>query len=325
MLGKKIQDFITTTGKKSFLLGLSGGADSVFLFHQLAPLHKSGLIVLHCLHINHEWRDTAQRDEEFCKALCKAEAIPFTAEKAHRWYARISPAKQGTGSREADAREMRRVVFAHYQKVLAADVILLAHHADDQMETFFIRLIRGAGLTGLCSMQEHEDTIYRPLLSTRKKEILGWFEEQGKNYCYDETNDDLSFLRNKIRATLIPAFEASDARASNSLLRTIAHLQQEESLLEEITTAAIQGITAEPGWYRTTLLLNCQKALQIRIILALLIKQKEAFTPSESLFEEIIRFLRSPHGGTHVIGTDIAIEKRQKLFSFLRLPRRESV
>jgi tRNA(Ile)-lysidine synthase len=304
--------------KPVVLLGLSGGADSVFLFHALLLLQQRGRIELHAIHINHGWRHDAAIDETFCAELCALHGVAYTGEHTKNWREYVAPHKQDTGSLEANAREIRRVIFTQHKEKLGAQFVALAHHADDQIETFFIRLIRGSGLTGLCSMQSLADGIIRPLLHCTKKDILAWLNQHNQPFCSDSTNADLSFLRNRIRSILTPALTACDARSTPSILRTITHLQQEEDVLRKICKQTLQALTNESGSYSVPGFLACAPALRARIITEILIAAGVAFTPSETLFAEIIRFLDSPRGGIHMLGNTWGIQKKQGRFVVTR-------
>ncbi|MDQ5890797.1 MAG: tRNA(Ile)-lysidine synthase [Candidatus Dependentiae bacterium] len=319
MLIKKVQDRLlqltNTIARPKILLGLSGGADSVFLFRALAPLHEMKLISLDSIHINHGWRDTADNDMRFCAQLVTFQhRLSLILEETKSWADKLPAQKKNSGSKEADAREIRRFIFEHYRHAWNYDVIALAHHADDQIETFFIRLIRGSGLTGLCAMQEKQDHLVRPLLTISKAEILTWLKENNQEFCHDETNDSMAFLRNRIRAKLTPALAACDERATQSLLRTIAHLQQEETLLTYVCAQTIDALKDENEWYKIKEFFECAPALRVRILTTLLIKALAPFTPSESLFAEIERFLASPNGGSHEVAPSVTIHKKKRSF-----------
>jgi len=209
--------------------------------------------------------------------------------------------RKPTGSREADAREIRRAIFDTYRQKIDADFVALAHHGDDQIETFFIRLIRGSGLTGLCSMQEcTKDRIIRPLLHVSKQEIIEWLSQNNKPFCTDSTNTDLSFLRNRIRHTLIPALTSCDPRSTQSLLRAITHLQQEEEFIAKVADDIADNIATDfpdkdEVWYDLYRFLNLKPVMQVRVLTILMIRARVNFNPSEKLFDEIIRFLDFGH------------------------------
>lgn len=182
-----------------YLLGLSGGADSVALLMMLLPAVRESRIRLEAVHVNHGLRGTASdEDERFCRALCEAERIPFTARSVDL-----------AGRRdEAAARTARYAVFRQRYTETGADALILAHHADDQAETFLMRLLRGAGPDGLACMKEDDVSggmrILRPMLSLRREEIRDALQADGIPWREDGTNSDPVYLRNRIRQELIP-------------------------------------------------------------------------------------------------------------------------
>ena len=150
----------------AYLLGLSGGADSVALLMMLLPAFREGRIRLEAVHVNHGLRGTeSDGDEQFCDALCREAGVPLHIRRADL-----------SGRRdEAAAREARFNLFRTVYAETGADALILAHHADDQAETFLMRLLRGAGPDGLSCMKEDQYTggmrILRPMLSLRREEI----------------------------------------------------------------------------------------------------------------------------------------------------------
>lgn len=127
----------------TIIVGLSGGADSVFLLYALYMLRSTYNIQVIAAHFNHEWRgQAADRDEEFCKDLAQKLDIPFVRSSMSMLKNNITY----NGSKEAIGRAARRTFFASAYTEYNADAVALAHHASDQIETFLIRLIRGASL-----------------------------------------------------------------------------------------------------------------------------------------------------------------------------------
>ena len=296
------------------LLGLSGGADSVLLFHALQDLHARKKATLHCVHVNHGWRTTAQRDQDACQALCTAHAIPLTIIDAKEWVTRVSEHKRAHASRESLAREVRRIAFQAVSAQCDADAIVLAHHADDQLETFFIRLMRGSSLTGLCGIHERAGMYIRPLLTLTKQEILKAVDTYGLSFCHDESNDSRDYLRNRIRADVIPAILSCDNRAEKSIHSTITRLQDDDSFLEQIAEDIFSTLADNRGWLPRERFTLLHRALQNRLLLLLLISSHVPFTPSTGLFNEIRRFLESAHGGTHAISKTHSIQKKHGWF-----------
>jgi tRNA(Ile)-lysidine synthase len=145
---KLIFDDHTTKPKPTIILGLSGGPDSVFLFHLLNQLVIDGSINLVAVHVDHCWRENSAHDAEFCKQLCQEKNIPYELYKNGK----IAGEIVHTGSQEDYGRRLRRHCFQDARTKHNADFIALAHHRQDQQETFFVRLLRGTSLNGLRCM-----------------------------------------------------------------------------------------------------------------------------------------------------------------------------
>lgn len=193
------QQQINLNGEK-VIIGLSGGMDSVCLFHILKDLGVS----LEAVHVNHQIRgEEAKRDEQFVKNLCARYNIPF---HGYRYdVPKISREKHL--SEEEAGRMVRKEAFARVMKEQGAGYVALAHHGNDRAETFLFHLSRGTGVKGLGSMKPVQGTIIRPLLWAERKEIEQYVQEKGYEFVEDATNSQTEYTRNKIRHEIIPALE----------------------------------------------------------------------------------------------------------------------
>src|SRR5260221_9609791 len=138
---------------------------------------------------------------------------------------------------------MRRYFFEKVLQEHNADCIALAHHAQDQEETFFIRLIRGSSLTGLTAIKAKHGHYIRPLLETNKSDILAWLHENNIPYATDTTNDSSDYLRNRIRMNVLPALRTCDDRFATNFLSTLNRLQSTEQFLEQLTLKTFEDIS----------------------------------------------------------------------------------
>jgi tRNA(Ile)-lysidine synthase len=219
------------------------------------------------------------------------------------------------GSKEEFARNIRKAFFKEVMLQTGFNVLALAHHADDQLETFFIRLMRGTTLSGIKGMLFQEKHIIRPLLNVSKEEILHFLHEHSIEYCIDETNSSNLFLRNRIRNTVIPAAQKSDNRFKTNSLRTIAHLADAEEYLITHTKDLFDTTCALIGskrWLCMKQFLIIAPFMQYRIVIHWLCVEKVPFAPSEKLIREIIRFLKNKKSTTHTIsGWSIYKQKDQ--------------
>jgi tRNA(Ile)-lysidine synthase len=297
------------------VVGLSGGPDSVCLLHYLAT-HKDRLnIRVIAAHLNHEWRTNAHEDVLFCKQLCDKLQIPLVTKKASE----LNFTPKDNGSKEAIGRALRRHFFTIVAQDHNATTIALGHHQQDQVETFFIRLIRGTTVTGLGCMKEADGLYIRPLLKTSKAAILEYLKTHNLPSMHDSTNDSYDFLRNRIRLRLVPALMECDARAEQKIINAIEGLQETETLLTELTQEAF--VTVFDG---TVLDLKkffkLNHYLQKRVIIAWLYAYKSSFTLSHSFLTEILRFLKRPDGATHILSPEWSItKKKHKAQLILRL------
>lgn len=297
------------------VIGLSGGPDSVVLLYLLYTISQEIEIELVAAHLDHGWRSNSADDVAWCKELCKKLSIPFYHEHANN----IHLSKKITGSAEAQGRLLRRTFFENLATKLDADLIALGHHADDQQETFFLRLIRGSSLSGLCCMNTFAGNYFRPLLSVSKKFILAYLQAHNIDYLIDYTNESTDYLRNRIRKLVLPALQACDERFDKNILSTIQNLREEDNFLDEITQQNFSSIFSkdhQTNQYVGNLpaFKQLHPVLQKRILIFWFIQVNVQFTPQLSFLHEVIKFLTSHRGGTHQLHTNWAIIKKAQKF-----------
>ncbi len=208
---------------RTVLAGLSGGADSVALLLSLCDLRKECELEIFAVHVNHGLREEAIQDEAFCQGLCEKLRVPFIAEKAQVCR---------TGSLEAAARTARYAAFEKAMQASAADVLALGHHLDDQAETVLMHLMYGTGPSGLGGMREKNSHVWRPFLQLRRKQLQAYVTAKGYDWREDESNSDIAFTRNRIRAKVLPAMEECTASTVNAIGRASAILQTESDFLQ---------------------------------------------------------------------------------------------
>ena len=212
---------------EKIILALSGGIDSMVLADLLLKA-KVEFVAAHCnFHLRgHE----SDGDDWFVRKFAENRGIQcfvkhFETEK----YA----AKYGI-SIEMAARDLRYAWFEELRQQLGYDKIAVAHHADDQAETFFINLLRGAGLNGLKGMKPQNGMIIRPLLWASREQIRKYAVENQILWREDHTNAESVYLRNKIRNQLLPAFDELHAEARQGLYKSLEHLAAENELYREL-------------------------------------------------------------------------------------------
>ena len=222
-----------------WLVGVSGGADSVALLHLMTRAGFRNLIVCH---LDHQLRGRASAgDARFVKALA--------AKLGHGYEARaVDVAKLAEGeSLETAARRARHAFFADCARTWRTRRLVLAHHADDQAETVLWNLLRGShgikGMEPVKPMRVGRLTldIHRPLLGTRRRALTGWLEANRLNWREDATNTDLFTIRNRLRHEAIPLLDAIAGRDAAASLATLAGDAREAC---EITAWAVRHANA---------------------------------------------------------------------------------
>ena len=208
---------------EKLILALSGGIDSMVLADLLLKT-KVEFVAAHCnFHLRgHE----SDGDDWFVRKFAGKRGIQcfvkhFETEK----YA----ANHGI-SIEMAARDMRYAWFEELRQQLGYDKIAVAHHADDQAETFFINLLRGAGLNGLKGMKPQNGVIIRPLLWASREQIRKYAVENHIVWREDHTNVESVYLRNRIRNQLLPIFDELQPKARQGLYKSLEHLSAENEL-----------------------------------------------------------------------------------------------
>ena len=220
---------------RKYLVGVSGGRDSVALLHWLGARDYKKLVVCH---FNHRLRGQASaRDEKFVADLAAKNDFDFESGSAD---VRVLAKKQKT-SIEAAAREVRYKFFGQVAKRKRALTIFLGHHADDVVETFLINLFRGAGSSGLSAMREASKrriddvdlTMIRPFVGVWRAQIDDFVRKHRLKFREDASNRELNLLRNRIRCQIIPYLERTLGRnIRQSIWRAAMIAAEEESWIE---------------------------------------------------------------------------------------------
>jgi tRNA(Ile)-lysidine synthase len=186
------------------VVALSGGSDSVALAHLLRALDLAGeLRVVGLAHFNHQLRPAASGDESFCADVAAALEQPLLVDREDV----RDLARRERRSIEDAARRARHRFLERARGHFDADVIALGHTRDDQAETFLLRLLRGAGARGLAAMHPRRGALIRPLLDCRRATLQEYLVSRHVAYIHDESNEDLSIPRNRVRAELLPFLE----------------------------------------------------------------------------------------------------------------------
>ena len=232
------------------LVGVSGGADSVALLRVLQALGYR----VEAAHCNFRLRgEESERDEAFVRHLCGEQGVPLHVQT---FDTQSYAAGQGQ-SIEMAARALRYRWFGSVAEERGLRRVAVAHHREDNAETFLLNLIRGTGLRGLCGMQpsapmptegdapSRRTTLIRPLLDMSKEEVLAYLEEMGQSYVTDSTNLSPSYARNRLRLCILPELRKLNPAADANIAVTMSNLNEAlavyNACMEELAGAALDG------------------------------------------------------------------------------------
>lgn len=223
---KFIEEKSLFTLKDKILIALSGGADSVALLRVLHALGYS----CECAHCNFHLRgEESDRDEAFVQELCKTHQI-----KLHiKHFDTETYAKSHQLSIEMAARELRYEWFESLRQELNAQVIAVAHHRDDSVETFMLNLIRGTGINGLKGIAPKNGWIVRPLLQVSREDIIDYLQEILQDYVTDSTNLQDVYVRNKIRLNILPLMKEINPSIMETIQDTSMRLADVASIYHQ--------------------------------------------------------------------------------------------
>lgn len=217
------------------VVALSGGPDSVTLFDLLHLLKSKWDLTLYIAHLNHQLRPNAESDAAFVKQIARNYPIYIEKEDV------VQRAKNKKQSIEEAARNARRAFLNTVKQETGANRIALGHTKSDQAETVLLRLVRGAGLTGLGGIRPISEACWiRPLLSFSRLEIESYVRTRNLQVLRDETNSNPKFLRNRIRTDLIPHLQKTyNPQIEDLLSRSATLLQNDDAHLENIAEQAL--------------------------------------------------------------------------------------
>lgn len=221
------------------MAGISGGADSVCLFFALLELQKEMDFAFYAVHINHGYRgEASDRDEQFVRDLCEKYGVPLQVFSVDL----ESTAKKRKQSLEEAGREIRRELFEKEMQSRNACKIALAHHENDNAETFLWNLCRGCGLHGLGGIRPVNGVYIRPLLGMTRGEIETFLQKRQQPYCTDATNLETDYTRNKLRHLVLPVLEEQINRQTiRHMNTTMEELRELDDYVEMQVEAAYQA------------------------------------------------------------------------------------
>jgi tRNA(Ile)-lysidine synthase len=214
------------------LVGISGGSDSValaLLLLDLAAYNEFSVVAL--AHFNHQLRPSAARDEAFCRDLAIRVGLRIVVEQADV----NAYAKARRLSREDAARRVRYDFLGRAAAETGATRVAVGHTEDDQAETFLLKLMRGAGLTGLGGIYPRRGIVVRPLLGVSKQDLRRYLVARGQTWMEDETNQDVENPRNRVRHVILPELDRTTGGATRpAIARAAALVREDGQWLDEL-------------------------------------------------------------------------------------------
>lgn len=243
MLMKKVKEFIEKedlfSKQDKILVALSGGADSVALTRILITLGY------HCeaAHCNFELRgEESDRDEDFVRNFCRS--LNIKCHSIHFETRRY--AAQQSISIEMAARELRYNWFSKICEESDCQVVAVAHHKDDSVETMLLNLIRGTGINGLLGIRPKNGNVVRPLLCASRQEVVEYLHRMNQTYVTDSTNLEDEYTRNKIRLNLLPLMEEINPSVKDGLVKTASYLNDISKVYQQAIKESIDRIFITP-------------------------------------------------------------------------------
>jgi tRNA(Ile)-lysidine synthase len=250
------------------IVAVSGGSDSVALLKALEMLSDAYRLSLIVAHINHGLRDNAASEEQFVRGIAADMGFVFESKSLD-----IGSLRKGTGKCiEEISRKVRYDFLNYVANKHGAQKIALGHNRNDQTETVLMNFLRGSGPTGLKGMLPARDSVYiRPLLCVTRNEIISFLEFHGLSFVTDASNTDPTYLRNRIRHSLIPELKARYNPNLEESINSMAEIMRvEDDYIKGVTGKILSdlGVAAAHGEISISIpdLVKYHQAIQRRIM-----------------------------------------------------------
>jgi len=259
----------------TYLIAVSGGADSVALLYAFAHLKMN----VKACHVQHGDEEHRQQFADFCKKLCNELDVPFTLKKIKL---------NQTANWEANAREER------YKALYASDpqaVLVTGHHLDDQVETFLLKALRGSGVRGLSCMDMYGvnptnamQALVRPFLGLEKSLLEHFLMERGVGWVQDPSNNSTDYHRNFLRLDILPLIETRWPQYRKGIAASVESLQQDKRALMDSLPPRAVSLGMARTWSEAQLaawVMNCFATLG------------SGKSPSRAQVKEFVRQIKS--------------------------------
>lgn len=282
-LSSAIRDFCLQHGlDKTYCVAYSGGLDSHVLLSLLHSIRQEFSLRIRAIHVNHGLSPQAKAWDAHCNAVCQQYQIDYQSYE-------LNLALSSGDSLEEVARNKRYDIFAN--ALTEQDILLTAHHQDDQAETLLLQLLRGAGVKGLASMpmmkafakSQHG----RPLLTFSRAELNQYANDQQLHWIDDESNANTKLTRNFIRHDVLPLLEKRGINVKATLSRTANHAAEAQTLLNEYGSSLCKEVIGSVADTISVSKLSALSAAQQRLVLRTWLQQYVTRLPDTKNLETI--------------------------------------
>lgn len=309
MLQEKVRNCITKyellQKSDSVVVGVSGGPDSITLLNILLTLKEEYNLKIYVAHINHMIRENAIKDEEYVKDFCNKNNIEVFIKKANI----IEKSKQDKKGLEETGREVRYEFFEEVLKNTNSNKIAIAHNLNDKIETIIMNLTRGTGLSGLKGIEAKRGKYIRPLIEIERTEIEKYCDEENLNPRIDESNQDNTYTRNKIRNIVIPYIKKElNSNIINNLDRLSEIVKENEEYIEKVAQKEYEEILIDKSEEKLELdtkkFNKQEKLIQKKIVLKAIKELVKSTQGIEKInIEDILKLLNNNIGNKYLAPT----------------------
>lgn len=297
---KFLDEYNLKKPEKTFLVGFSGGGDSLCLLnilHELSKLHGFRVIALH---LNHNWRgDESLNDEANCRKFCKKNEIEY-----------ISEVLQDGPKTESFAREARYNFFVNHAEKYPDGCVFTAHTQTDNAETIIYRIIKGTGIKGLQGIKPERIvdgvSVYRPLLAVSTEQIQDYCSTNNLVPNIDSSNFNVNYKRNFIRHKIMPLFSEVNSNYEQSII-SLAKVANEESKIVNEHLSSINADLFEGDKILTPCFKNLSKEVMRKIIYNLVTEKNldYDYKKIDDILEFVTDNINSKSGSRYSLTNDL--------------------
>ena len=257
-----LNNYNIESSELTYLVGFSGGYDSMCLLYTLKKVRPENRIV--AIHLNHKWRgNESDEEEENCKAFCKNLGVEIYCENL----------SSDVSHTETAARDARYKFFEKCARKFDTKIVFTAHNLNDNAETLIYRICKGTGINGLQGILENRGIFYRPLLSIPRCDIEKFCEQHKLNPNKDSSNKNIKYKRNLIREKILPQMLEINPNIINSL-NSLSDVAKEETAIVEEYLCEIRKNVYIADKLQTNRFMELSTCIQKKLIYDLFIELK---------------------------------------------------